>query len=234
MSTWGTSRKVLAISSHGYTQHAEYFVKFGALYMDLLPISGAAISVFDQSRRTSLIHSTDAVATRLEELHFDLGDGPLFDAFASSSAVSVPDLSDSQRWPAFIRSAAELGVGAIFVFPLMLGAACAGGVTCYRTTPGPLDDDAIEVGAALSHAIASPASLQAIVLAQGEPLDDHISLELRREVYQATGMVLWQLNLTATDAFSRIRAYAFSSGSTVQEVAHDVVSRRLNFAELPE
>jgi hypothetical protein len=47
-------------------------------------------------------------------------------------------------------------------------------------------------------------------------------------------MVLWQLNLTATDAFSRIRAYAFSSGSTVQEVAHDVVNRRLNFAELPE
>ena len=208
--------------------------KLGALYMDLLPISGAAISVFDQSRRTSLIHSTDATATRLEELHFDLGEGPLFDAFAGSSTVSVPDLSTSQRWPAFLRSATELGVGAIFVFPLMLGAACTGGVTCYRATPGPLDDDTIDVGAALSHAVAGPASLRAIVLAQDEPTTENTSIEMRREVHQATGMVLWQLNLTATDAFSRIRAYAFSSGSSVQEVAHDVVSRRLNFAELPE
>jgi GAF domain-containing protein len=207
--------------------------KLGALFMDLLPISGAAISVFDQSRRTSLIHSTDTTATRLEELHFDLGEGPLFDAFAGSSTVFVPDLAVAERWPAFLRSATELRVGAIFVFPLMLGAACTGGVTCYRTTPGPLDDEAIEVGTALSHAVASPASLQALVLAQDEPAENS-SIELRREVHQATGMVLWQLNLSATDAFSRIRAYAFSSGSSVQEVAHDVVSRRLNFAELPE
>lgn len=208
--------------------------KLAAPFLDMLPISGAAISVFDQSRRASLVHSTDGTAARLEEMHFDLGEGPLFDAFAGAVMVSVPDLTATDRWPAFLHGAAELDVGAIFVFPLMLGAACTGAVTCYRTTPGTLDDDEAEIGASLSRAIAGPASLQAIVLAQDEPVDNEHPLESRREVHQATGMVLWQLNITATDAFARIRAYAFSSGRTVQEVAHDVVSRRLNFAELSE
>ena len=208
--------------------------KLAAPFLELLPISGVAISIFDQSRRASLIHSTDATAARLEELHFDLGEGPLFDAFAGTTLVSVPDLTATARWPAFLNAATELEVGAIFVFPLLLGAACTGAVTCYRTTPGPLDDGDAEVGASLSRAIAGPASLQAIALAQNEPPDDTHGLESRREVHQATGMVLWQLNITATDAFARIQAYAFSTGQTVHQVAHDVVNRRLNFAELSE
>lgn len=205
-----------------------------APFLELLPISGVSISVFDQSQRASLVHSTDSTAARLEEIHFDLGEGPLFDAFSSAAVVSVPDLTSTDRWPTFLHSAAALDVGAIFIFPLLLGAACTGAVTCYRTTPGPLADADTDIGASLGRAIAAPASLQALVLAQDEPSDHGHPLESRREVHQATGMVLWQLDTTATDALARIRAYAFSSERTVQQVAHDVVSRRLNFAELSE
>ena len=53
---------------------------------------------------------------------------------------------------------------------------------------------------------------------------------MRREVHQATGMVLVQLNTTATDAFLRLRSHAFASGRTVQDVAHDVVTRQLDFS----
>ena len=57
---------------------------------------------------------------------------------------------------------------------------------------------------------------------------------LRREVHQATGMIIAQLDATPTEAFSRLRAYAFASGRSVGDVAADVVHRRLNFAELPD
>jgi len=62
-------------------------------FLELLPITGAAISVMDQNRRASLIHATDSTAARLEEMQFDLGEGPQFDAFRTASLVSVPDLS---------------------------------------------------------------------------------------------------------------------------------------------
>ena len=203
-------------------------------FVELLAVTGAAISVFDQGHRATLIHATDTTAARLEEMQFDLGEGPSFDAFATAALVSVPDLGATERWPVFLRSVAELTVGAIFTFPLMLGAACTGTVTCYRTTPGSLDEQADEIGASLCRAVAGPAFRRAILLAEHESPDQDAPIESRREIHQATGMVLDQLDISATDAFSRIRAYAFSSGYTVQEIAHAVVSRRLNFAELPE
>jgi AmiR/NasT family two-component response regulator len=56
---------------------------------------------------------------------------------------------------------------------------------------------------------------------------------LRREVHQATGMILVQLNTSATIAYSRLQAYAFAEGRTVQSVAHDVVARVLTFEDRP-
>lgn len=42
-------------------------------------------------------------------------------------------------------------------------------------------------------------------------------------------MVLVQLGTNATDAFARIRAYAYSHGRTVDDVARDVVLRKVDF-----
>ena len=208
--------------------------KLASPFMELLPVTGVAISVFDQNRHSVLLHSTDRTSARLEELHFDLGEGPLFDAFASGALVAVPDLAGAARWPAFLRNAADLDVGAIFVFPLMLGAVCTGAVICYREKAGPLTESDAETGESLSRAIAGPAFREAIQVALEAPLDEHAPIEWRRQVHQATGMVLAQLNISATDAFSRIRAYAFSGGRTVDEVADDVVTGRLDFSEFPE
>ncbi|MFF9896031.1 ANTAR domain-containing protein [Streptomyces longispororuber] len=51
----------------------------------------------------------------------------------------------------------------------------------------------------------------------------------RREVHQATGMVMVQLGIGQEQAFDRLRARAFTEGRTVSEVARDVVARRLCF-----
>lgn len=203
-------------------------------FVELMPIDGAAISVFDQHRRAALVHATDATATQLEEMQFDLGEGPSLDVFTTASRVFVTDLAATDRWPAFLRGAAELGVGAVFTFPLLLGAACTGTVTCYRTDAGPLDAQAADLGDSLCRASAGPAFRRAIVLADHESPNDETPIETRREIHQATGMILSQLDITATDALSRLRAYACSSGQTVHAIAHDVTSRRLNFADLPE
>lgn len=70
--------------------------------------------------------------------------------------------------------------------------------------------------------------------------EDHRSREIpaaramRREVHQATGMIIVQLGTDPTSAFMRLRAHAFASERSVESVAHDVVSRILDFADLPD
>jgi AmiR/NasT family two-component response regulator len=70
--------------------------------------------------------------------------------------------------------------------------------------------------------------------------EDHNSLEsewspaLRREVHQATGILISQLDLSATDAFSLLQGHVFASGKPIDQIAHDVVLRALVFSHTPE
>jgi hypothetical protein len=67
-----------------------------------------------------------------------LGEGPCRDA-AAGAPVLAGDLSDAgagRRWPAFSPSACDLGVQAIFVLPLMIGAIRAGVLGMYRDAMG--------------------------------------------------------------------------------------------------
>ena len=59
-----------------------------------------------------------------------------------------------------------------------------------------------------------------------EDLDDLTSWA-RIEVYQATGMLIGQLEVSPTEALVRLRAYAYSHELTAAAVAHLVVSREL-------
>ena len=63
----------------------------------------------------------------------------------------------------------------------------------------------------------------------GRWLDD--TLGHRAEIHQATGMVLVQLGISATDALARLRGYAFVHRRLLLDVARDVVERRLVFTE---
>jgi hypothetical protein len=214
--------------------HSETGPKLVAPFLSLLPITGAAISVFDQGRNPTVIHTSDLMAARLEELHFELGEGPMLDAFTSSAAVIVPDIADCDRWPVYLEQASALDAKALFVFPLMLGAVSIGAVLCYRNFPGALSDGDKEIGESLGRAIAGPAFRHAIIRAEEESPDDQSPIEIRREVHQATGMIVVQLDVSATDAFARLRAYAFSSGQTLNDVARDVIDRRFDFTRLED
>ncbi|MCU1404438.1 MAG: antitermination regulator [Glaciihabitans sp.] len=210
----------------------------GEAFLQLMPITGVSISVFNQALKQSTIYASDDTAARLDELQFDLGEGPAFDSVRSTAPVLLGDIAAEaqERWPIFTQSLSALPVGALFTFPLVMGAVCIGVATLYSTTPGNLSDDTTATGRSVARSIAGPALRRAArsahsdePLGMGQPV-----IELRREVHQATGMVVGQLNISATEAFARLRAHAFSTDRTVQQVAHEVLSRDLNFSQLSD
>lgn len=206
------------------------------LFVERLAVTGASISVVG-GRGQLTIGASDAVSARLEELQFELGEGPHHEALASGKPILVADLNDSHtsRWPVFGLAAAEIGVGALFAFPLTIGAAIVGVVDMYRLTPGDLDSRATLSALALASAAAVPALRLAAQSARVDAPDaEHLAPELRREVHQATGMLLVQLGITATEAFSHLQAHAFSLGKTLEYVAHEVVARRIDFRKMTD
>ena len=175
---------------------------------------------------------TDDVAEHIETLQFTLGEGPCLDAYRLDHPVLEEDLAEPSqaRWTAFGPAAVDLGVRAIFGFPLTLGAVRIGSLNLYRNQPGPLSDDqhadalvAAEVvtGALLAmQAGAAPGSI-------APELEEHA--DFGYAVHQAAGMVSVQLGTPVTEALLRLRAHAFLTERPVGDVAKDVISRRLRF-----
>ncbi|WP_347757407.1 GAF and ANTAR domain-containing protein [Agrococcus sp. ProA11] len=199
-------------------------------FITMLPVSGASITVASGPGHSTL-GATDPLASRLEQLQFELGEGPHWSAVRSGEPVLVPSLHESgSSWPVFAAAARTLDVEALFAFPLTLGAATVGVVDLHRTSAGPLTGSEV----ATARSLASIASAIALGIAARsasarEELAIAPSPELRRVVHQATGMVLVQLDITATEALARLRAHAFASGTPLESVASDVVARRLRF-----
>src|SRR5690348_17216723 len=135
--------------------------------VDSLPITGAAVSLMTAGGHRGVAVATDDIARRLEDIQFTTGDGPGVDAFELGGAVLVPDLdapksSRTSSWPAFRVTAADLGVRAVFAFPLRLGAASLGALTLHRVDAGALDGPDLATAARFCDA-ASLALLDLIV-----------------------------------------------------------------------
>jgi hypothetical protein len=182
-----------------------------------------------------VMYVTDPVGEQLAELQLMLGEGPCHDVLASAAPVLAADLDDAEpgrRWPAFIPAARELGAGAVFAFPLIVGAIRAGVLGLYRGSPGPLSDR--QLGDLLI--LADAATVMLLGSANGDHQDgDGAGLDgqapdlavHRAEIDQATGMLTVQLDVPVAEAFARLRAYAYSQDRRLAEVAGDIVARRL-------
>jgi hypothetical protein len=202
-------------------------------YVMGLDVDGAAISLLTASPSSQTLCATDATAELLEDLQFSLGEGACVEAAVTGRPVLVADMHHStevSRWPTFAAAVVEQSdVGALFAVPFQWGAINLGVLDLYRTAPGSLSDPQLRD-------VMSAADMAALMFlgVRTDPGNrqwlDH-SLRGRAEIHQATGMVLAQLGVSATDALARMRAYAFVEERLLSDVAHDVVSRRLRFTQ---
>lgn len=205
-------------------------------FLASLPITGACVTVITSTGSQSTLCSSDPIAARIDELQFELGEGPLWAAARSGEPVFVSDVGADvdthSEWPVFGSALRELAVGAIFSIPMRMGAVTVGVATLYCARPRELDPGQQITALAIASAVASAAVQRAMLSAADEAgAETLITPALRREVHQATGMILVHLNTNATVAYSRLQAYAFASGQTVQAVAHDVVTGKLRFED---
>lgn len=205
-------------------------------FLGLLPVTGASVALLGERVGQSTIAASDDIAARLDELQFDLGEGPCWEALATRHPVLAPNIVTHQTslWPTFsdtLRADVIGGrVGGMFAFPLAVGNLDLGAIDLY--TAQPLELSPAQVADA--SVLATLASWQVLRLVLADTEFDPAAapgIRPRREVHQATGMVLAQLGVSADDAALLIRAHAFASGRSVFDVSVDVIERRLDFSE---
>lgn len=197
--------------------------------VDLLDVDGAAISLVHEGVTRGTFGSSGALGRRLDELQFTFGEGPCLDAVAAGRPVLIADIGDSdeRRWPAFAAAVLEAGVRAVFALPVEVAAARVGALDLFRATPGKLDGLAGGLLAAELAALPLLDLMSADVDWQavgegGDGWSQLASLE-RVEVYQATGMIMAELDVGSAEALVRLRAHAYAGAQTASEVAWCIV-----------
>lgn len=194
--------------------------------------TGAGIMLMSGDIPRGSVCTTDEVSSLIEQLQYELGEGPCVDAYNQDRPISEPNLAAAAvpRWLAFTGPAVEAGARAVFGFPLQVGAVRLGALNLYCDTPGPLTDD--QHGDAL---LMAGIVAQALMLLQAGAPAGTVAAELEAHadfqyvVHQASGMVAAQLDVSVGQALIRMRAYAFGNDRALTQVARDVVDRRLRF-----
>lgn len=196
-----------------------------------LPISGAGMTLMTEEGAIGTIAATDGLARELEDLQFTLGEGPCVEASRGGRPVLLPDLARTgpARWPVFADRARAAGLGAVFAFPLRVGAIRLGVLDLYRATPGDLTR--AELTEALAFADAATLlllDLQARDSGAGEMLDAP-ALDDRAEVHQATGMVSVLARVSLEEALLLLRARAYADQRALRDLSRDVLAGRAHF-----
>ncbi|MCY7287988.1 MAG: GAF and ANTAR domain-containing protein [Cryobacterium sp.] len=204
-------------------------------FLEALPVDGLAISTFGDFLPAETISASDAQSFRLDELQFDLGEGPCWAALETGAPVLEPNIRErpNQVWPAFSEAIIADDLGAIFAFPLLLGPLRIGAIDLYTSRPSHLSELNVRLTSSLATIVSRLVLSRAIRLSEseleGELIDSRKQFS-RREVHQATGMVLSQLGISALDARLVIQGHAFAVGRSMQDIAEEIIDRRLNFA----
>ena len=154
---------------------------------------------------------------------------PCVDAYEQNRVVAEPDLADpaADRWPAFTPAALQVGVRAVFGFPLRAGAVRLGALNLYRGRSGALSGD--QQGDAL--VVAEVAARWVLEAQAGAPagtvaVEVEAGADFHLVVHNAAGMVSVQEGISVTEALIRLRAFAYSHDRLVGDVAGDIVARR--------
>jgi hypothetical protein len=200
--------------------------------LDVIPVEGAAISTIAEFLGAETVSASGPLAARLDELQFDLGEGPCWDAMREERPILEPDLRSrpNREWPAFSRAIAELDVGAIFAFPLAFGPLQLGAMDLYSGDARELSSTEERQSGALASVISRLVLDRAIRRADGSDAlfaEDQFS---RRLIHQATGMVLAQLGISADDARLLIQGHAFARNRPMREIAEEILDRKLDFS----
>ena len=195
----------------------------------MLDAEGASMTLDYAGNGRLMVHATDELSAKLDDLQDVVGEGPSFEA-AQTGEIVVARLGDGDesRWALFSDRLNDMGfVGTLVAVPLRADHAVLGVLSLHRRGPDQEEDlvSARFLGATVGTAILQDPRV-------GRP--DQVSSEAwatRSQIHQATGMIVAQVGVRTEDAMALLRGQAFARNTTLIDVAHDIVARRINFRD---
>jgi GAF domain-containing protein len=163
----------------------------------------------------------------LEQAEVDNEDGPCHEAYRTGHPVVANDLDHSdvaERWPTVVDRMRQMGLRAVYAFPLRLRDDRIGALNLYRDEPGEFAEADIRRAQAFAD-VAAIGVIQERKVTNAEQRAEQLqkALDSRIVIEQAKGIVSAERNVPLEEAFDVIRHHARSNSRTIHDVARAVV-----------
>jgi GAF domain-containing protein len=195
-----------------------------ALAVELVPgCDAATITVRRETALSTAIATTDK-SRQVDELQYELNQGPCRDATLVGETVTSPAVGEDHRWPTWGPRAAELGIGAVMSVPLAAPSGLIqGALNLYAGRPAAHDEYARVV------ALSIAAQIGVAAAAATEISQRTAGMAGRTVIGQAQGLLMERYGLSADQAFDLLVRTSQNSNTKVRQIAAEVVATR----ELP-
>jgi GAF domain-containing protein len=179
---------------------------------------GITIAGSDGSMQTRA--SSDAFVRELDELQYELGEGPCVHAMTVEAVTTVNWVGQDQRWPRFMPLAVAKGLRSQLGMRLYSEKDTLGGLNMYSTSSDTIDPDAVH----MAELFAAHASLMLGHARREEQLTT--AMATRKVIGQAIGILMERHALDEDGAFAYLTRVSSHTNVKLRRVAAEIVAQR--------
>lgn len=175
--------------------------------------------------KPATVACSDPLAARVDEVQYELDDGPSLHAMRDGRMVRIEDTAEKARWPEFEEQAASHGIRSCLALPLNTDGRPVGALNLYAREASAFG--AAETRLAENFAEnASGALSLAIRLASRAALIEQLrsSLASRGVIDQALGIIMARDHCTQDRAFAILRSASQNGNVKLRDIAGAVVT----------
>lgn len=187
-------------------------------------LAGAGLALAEEGELRRTIGFPDHISA-LEQVQQEHQAGPCVEAFRSGEVFVLSDLGRyADRWPAYCRTAEEVGMTSVVGLPLQLSGNLVGAVDLYSSHPRAWPADDLDAARVLGDMVTA-FLVNASKLRQREQLAEQLqqALDSRTVIEQAKGILAESKRISVDDAFELIRRHARTHHVTVRAVSEAIV-----------
>lgn len=189
--------------------------------VDLLPETESASLTIRSHGKYKSPSATTSNATRLDELQYELNEGPCLEAATEYSWLRSGDVAHDHRWPRWGPRAAEMGARSVLSVRLLTQDKPIGAVNFYSGRTGAfIDRDHVDLAVLFAtHAALALSSAQLVTGLQ-------TAVSSRHSIGMAQGILIERYKIDPEEAFNVLRRLSSIHNWKVRELAEHIVTTR--------
>jgi transcriptional regulator with GAF, ATPase, and Fis domain len=178
----------------------------------------AGISEVQSRREIRTPAATAEIVAEADRAQYETGQGPCLETVYEEQTVRLPNMRTEERWPAFTKRAADLGVGSMLSFQLYVTGENLGALNLYSSSPDAFTDESEHVGLLF-------ASHAAIAMAGAQKREElNRAMETRDLIGQAKGILMERHRVTGDQAFKLLVRASQATNTKLRDIADELVA----------